>query len=220
MSDQQPPAARRPLTTRNAGWARALAAALARMRVRPDAISVASVVYAMAAGAALLLLPSAAGWQVPALLVASAAGIQLRLLCNMLDGMVAVEGGLRSPVGPLYNEVPDRIADTVILVAAGYALPQLPWSVELGWAAAALAMLTAYIRALGGELGAPGCFHGPMAKPHRMATLTVAVLAAACTSTWPWWPWILWSALAAIVLGAAITSLRRLLAIAAVLRSR
>ena len=52
--------------------------------------------------------------------------VQLRLLCNLLDGMVAVEGGRSSPVGALYNEVPDRVADSLLLVALGYAVG-IPW---------------------------------------------------------------------------------------------
>lgn len=46
------------------------------------------------------------------------AGIQLRLLCNLFDGMVAIEGGKKSDVGSLYNEFPDRIADSLLIVAA------------------------------------------------------------------------------------------------------
>ena len=33
-------------------------------------------------------------------------GVLGRLLCNLLDGMVAVEGGKRSKSGELYNDVP------------------------------------------------------------------------------------------------------------------
>ncbi len=34
------------------------------------------------------------------------AGIQLRLLCNMLDGMIAVDTNHRTKTGELYNEIP------------------------------------------------------------------------------------------------------------------
>ncbi len=215
---------RRPLKTRGRAWAQALAAALARRRVAPNAISVASIAFAALAGAAFVAWPHAVGWQQPVLLVAAAAGIQLRLICNLLDGMVAVEGGLRSPTGDLYNEVPDRISDSLILIGLGYGLAAwarpLPWSADLGWAAALTAMLTAYIRALGAGLGLPGCFHGPMAKPHRMALLTAAALASAALVAFTWTPWILWGALALIVAGSLITCARRLAAIAAFLRAR
>jgi len=176
------PSSRRPLKTRGKAWAMALAGLLARRRVPPNLISVLSVAFAAGGAAALVVLPLAGGrgWSI-ALALAAAAGVQLRLLANMLDGMVAVEGGLRSPVGDLYNEIPDRFADLLLLAAAGYAAATSPWPlpVATGWCAAALALTTAYVRALGASLGTPHFFHGPMAKPHRMFLLTLACIAAA-----------------------------------------
>jgi phosphatidylglycerophosphate synthase len=89
--------------------------------------------------------------------------------------MVAVEGGRKSPLGVLYNEIPDRIEDSVLIVALGYAAA-VP---VLGWYGALAAAVTAYLRLLGGTLGLPQDFRGPMAKPHRMAALTAGCLAAA-----------------------------------------
>jgi phosphatidylglycerophosphate synthase len=99
-------------------------------------------------------------------------GVQLRLLCNLLDGMVAVEHGKQSQLGVLYNELPDRVSDSVLFVALGYA-SGLVW---LGWLGALLAALTAYIRLFGAALGFAQDFCGPMAKQHRMAVLTVGCL--------------------------------------------
>jgi phosphatidylglycerophosphate synthase len=159
--------ARRPLASRSTRWAAFLATAAVRIGLTADGISVLSLVFAAAGSAALLWVP--APWN----LLACAAGIQLRLLCNLLDGMVAIEGGRKSKVGALYNEVPDRAADSLFLVALGHAIG-IPW---LGWLAALAAAVTAYIRVLGGTFGLAQDFRGPMAKPHRMATLTVACLA-------------------------------------------
>ena len=115
-------------------------------------------------------------WQAtPAGLIAAAACIQLRLVCNLIDGMVAIEGGKRSPVGAIYNEFPDRIADSLLLVALGYAAG-IAW---LGWLCALLAALTAYIRVFGGSVGLAQDFSGVMAKPRRMAMLTAACVAGA-----------------------------------------
>lgn len=169
MSTASPTPARRPLKSRGRASVRRLAAALAARRVSPNLISIASVVLAAAGGAALAAAPEA-----PALLLAAAVTIQLRLLCNLLDGLVAVEGGLRTPDGELYNEVPDRVADTLLLVGAGYGAG-VP---ELGWAAALAAALTAYVRAFGGALGQAQDFSGVMSKPRRMALLTLASLVA------------------------------------------
>ncbi len=37
--------------------------------------------------------------------------VGVALLANLFDGMVAVEGGLGTPSGILFNDFPDRIAD-------------------------------------------------------------------------------------------------------------
>jgi phosphatidylglycerophosphate synthase len=201
---------RRPLKSRSSGWARGLAAWLARTPVTPNQISVASVGFA-AAGAWALLMARA-----PWALLGCAACVQLRLLCNLLDGMVAVEGGKGSPVGSLYNELPDRIADSVLIVAAGYAAG-VPW---LGWSGALLAMCTAYIRTLGGALGLPQDFRGPMAKQQRMAVLTCAcVLGAAEAAVWHSHH-ALRAAVWVIALGALLTCGTRTLALARALTAR
>jgi phosphatidylglycerophosphate synthase len=166
---------RRPLKTRSRPAAAALASALGRRGVRPNHVSLAGVAFALVAAGALVALPHVSAPLQAALLVAAAVAIQLRLLCNLLDGLLAVEGGLQSATGELYNDVPDRFADVVIIVAAGYAIVW-DWGGPLGWAAASAALLTAYVRVLGGALGARQHFLGPMAKPHRMAVLTAACL--------------------------------------------
>ena len=103
--------------------------------------------------------------------LAAAAMIQLRLQCNLYDGMVAIATGRASPVGEIYNDVPDRISDSALFIGAGYAVGSNP---TLGYVAALAAMFTAYVRAVGKAGGAKQEFCGPMAKQHRMALLTVA----------------------------------------------
>lgn len=160
---------RRPIAARGAGWTRGLLRLLLATPITPNQISVLSVVFAGFGAWALLAAPAR-----PWLYLVAALGIQLRLVCNLMDGLVAVEGGRSSKLGSLYNEFPDRIADSMLIVALGYAIGQ-PW---LGWAGALAAALTAYVRATGGALGLPQDFRGPMAKQHRMAILTAACLLA------------------------------------------
>src|ERR1700760_2848927 len=83
---------RRPIQARNTRWAAAFAMKLALAGVRPNWISWASVVCAVFAGAALVgarLTPQPV--VDAALYVLAILGIQGRLLCNLFDGMVAVE---------------------------------------------------------------------------------------------------------------------------------
>jgi phosphatidylglycerophosphate synthase len=91
----------------------------------------------------------------------------------MLDGMVAIESGRTSPVGELFNEVPDRVSDAAILVGLGYSAGGSP---ALGWALALAAVFTAYVRAEGRVAGAAQDYGGPLAKPQRMFGVTVIAL--------------------------------------------
>lgn len=215
-----PTGSRRPLKTRQSRWARSLAAWLAARGVSPNAVSLASVVFAALAGSCLWLSLDASGGTRGWLLVAAAAFVQLRLLCNLLDGLIAVEGGLGGPVGEIYNDLPDRFADVLIFVGAGLALRALPHGMTLGWVAAVAALLTAYVRVLGGAVGLPQDFRGPMAKQHRMALVTGGCLAGAAEAAFRRPPRLLYVALAVVVLGSAVTIARRTTRIARGLRER
>lgn len=106
----------------------------------PNQMSAASVVAAVLGAVAYggaVVAPSAGA----AYLVAAATFIQLRLLAHLLDGLMAVEEGKRTPTGVLYNEFPDRIADTVLLAAAGYASG---WP-AIGWLAARAPNLSTHL---------------------------------------------------------------------------
>src|SRR6185312_3101640 len=83
---------RRPIAARKAGWAHWLAAQAAGAGASPDLISALSFAFA-ALGGAFLLGAGALGapWLRAALLIGAAAAIQLRLVCNLIDGLVAVE---------------------------------------------------------------------------------------------------------------------------------
>lgn len=141
------------------------------------------------------------------LLLAGAAFCQLRLLCNLFDGMVAVEGGKAEADGPFWNEFPDRVADIAIMAGIGYGLA-MP---GLGWAAAGFCVLTAYVRELGRANGAPSDFSGPMAKQHRMALITGAGVISAFEFLWHGRGEVLAAALWIVAIGAGLTALGRAL---------
>ena len=205
-------ATRRPLNSRDTRWARALATRLGASRITPNQISQASFGFA-ALGLLFFWAASATGGIAQALaLILAAATMQLRLLCNLLDGMVAIEGGKSAPTGPFWNEAPDRAADTLFLAGAGLAAGQP----TLGLAAAAFAIATAYIRELGRAEGFPADFSGPMAKPHRMAALTIGALIAAVHAT----DWTLTVTLWIIALGTVATILRRAIRLLNALQAR
>jgi phosphatidylglycerophosphate synthase len=221
------PTDRRPIAARERRWSRAVARRLVSWNVPANGISVAGMASGVLAGVALAATahahPRAGSAPERALWVAGAVLVQLRLLANMLDGMVAVESGTASRVGELYNEAPDRVSDAATLIGLGYAAGGSP---SLGYVAACLAIFTAYVRTLGKAAGAPNDFCGPMAKQQRMFVVTLAALYAGLTPR-HWQPLFgpggTWSvpaaALGVIVAGCVVTTARRLSHVSRALRA-
>ena len=83
---------RREIPQRSSRWAAKAADLLAAAKLTPNQISVGSVLFAAAGAVALIWSGNASDAVVRAVLLAVAAAcIPLRLLLNMLDGMLAVE---------------------------------------------------------------------------------------------------------------------------------
>lgn len=201
--------ARRPIAARSSAWAIALSGRLARAGITPNSISVVSVLFAAVGGLLIFYVANPLGW------LLGAACVQARLICNLLDGMVAIEGGMKSKTGAIYNEFPDRVADTFFLLPLGYAAGQ-PW---LGWAAALLAALTAYIRVFGGSVGLAPDFSGIMAKQRRMAALTAGLVAQSIEWSASPTHWSLLVTAVVIAAGSLVTCVTRTLTLARALES-
>lgn len=194
---------RRPIKTRSAGWAKRISAILVARDISPNQISVVSIAFALAGGASILVSNG-----IFASIICVIA-IQMRLLCNLFDGMVAIEGGKKSAVGAVYNEFPDRIADSILIVCLGYAIGLS----DLGWFAALAAALTAYVRVFGGSIGQKQDFRGPMAKQHRMAVMSLALLGNVFESFAYGTHYSLMVALVVILVGSCVTCVTRTLSI-------
>src|SRR5437868_5801804 len=208
---------RRPIAARDHAWARAVASLLARRGISANTISLFSLACGVTAGVAFA---GTHGWPggARALWLIGALLVQLRLAANMFDGMVAIASGTTSPLGELYNEIPDRISDSAGLIGLGIAAGS--WG--LGSVAALAAVATAYVRAVGKASGAASDFCGPMAKQQRMFLVTLAALwLGLAPGSWRQAPWdvsFLPLLLLVIIVGSALTAARRLLRIAASLR--
>ncbi len=201
---------RRPIRTRDTRWAGATARWMGNVGLRPNQISLLSVLCGALSGSSFAAVGlSATPTMKCACFVMAAMGIQLRLLCNLFDGMVAVEGGFRTKSGELFNELPDRFADAFIFIGCGYSFAQPVWLPELAWTAAVLAIITAYVRTLGASMSVGQQFQGPMAKQHRMAVMTLFAIVNAVAVFFTSSSLILISTLGLIVMGTLITIWRR-----------
>ncbi len=207
---------RRPISSRKWPIFQTVSRKLATSGVSPNVISVTGLVMAVLAGVCLAVtgcvespLTDRFLWLSAGLLV------QLRLLANLLDGMVAVESGKTSPLGQLYNEVTDRFADLAVLIGLGHAQGGEPLS---GYLAGCLAILGAYVRTEARLAGAPQDYAGPMAKQHRMFVVTVVAVSLGVMPTnlslhCPWMGYpigVVRIGLAVIIAGTFIMIVRRL----------
>ena len=162
---------RRPLKSRGSNWAKATAKTLASTGITPNQISILSIVMAL-----ISMFCFYYSSHNSILLITGAIFIQMRLLCNLFDGMVAVEHGKKTSTGDIYNDFPDRLADVFIIMGLALSVREMPHAIHIGWAASVFAVMTAYVRVLGRSLGTESYFIGPMAKQHRMFLITLSAI--------------------------------------------
>lgn len=199
---------RREVASRNTKWANKFAQWLAQKSITPNQISMMSIIFSAIGGG--ILLCSSLGAKIPLYIsfIVYILCIQLRLLCNLFDGMVAVEGQKKSPNGDLYNDIPDRFSDALLIIPAGYVAGG--WGIELGWSAALLAVMTAYFRWIGAYKTGEHFFDGPMAKQHRMALLTLTAAIGIVTIHIGYYNYVFLISLIVMNIGLIITLIRRL----------
>lgn len=194
---------RRDVSSRDTKIAQRAAAWLAQKRISPNMISIFSMVFACVSLLAFYLDYLSKTNHVFAMFLA-VLGIQGRLIMNLLDGMVAIEFNQKSLVGGLYNEVPDRISDSVIIFGSGLMAYNYKFGMDLAYLAMLLSAFTAYIRTLGASLHCAHHFAGPMAKQHRMALITLSCIISM------WYAPVFYIALMVMNLGLVLTCMRRL----------
>ena len=163
------PTSRRPIAAVFRQTGDAAARFCVRHGIHPDAISYLSIVAALIA-AICFWKSGASRW----LLIIAPLFCYLRLWFNMLDGLVDLIGqvprllGKASRRGEILNDLPDRISDIVIFVGVAHSGLMNPL---IGYWAAILAVLTAYVGLFGQALGVQRQFGGIMSKPWRMVAL-------------------------------------------------
>jgi hypothetical protein len=80
--------------------------------------------------------------------------------------------------------------------------------------------MTAYVRVLGQATGAGQHYLGPMAKQHRMAIMSLALLVAAMAIRWVLPAYFIYGCLVLIVAGCVITIARRVVRIVKILEEQ
>ena len=167
------PTSRRPIADGFRATARAVVRACVRLGISADAVSYASIGASLFAGVGLALAGRA-----PIFLLIAPAFCYLRLWLNMLDGMVAIASGSASRRGEIVNELPDRASDIFIFASVAHStFCRMP----IGYWAALLAVMTAYVGVTGQAVAGVREYGGLMSKPWRMVALHLGAWATWAT---------------------------------------
>jgi CDP-diacylglycerol--glycerol-3-phosphate 3-phosphatidyltransferase len=132
---------------------------LARAGVTANAVTVGAVVLSAAAGLWIALAPLSA-----APYLALPVVLFLRMALNAIDGMLAREFDMQSPLGGLFNELGDVVSDTVLYLPFGFH-PAVPWWAVIGVVIAAIWIEMVGVIAV--QIGASRRYDGPFGKSDR-----------------------------------------------------
>ena len=132
---------------------------LAALGVTPNQVTLTTIVLSLAAGAVIMVYPEK-DW--PILLVPVV--LTLRVAFNHIDGLLAVEHNMKTPLGAILNELADVVSDASLY---------LPLALIPGVAAVllvpvvVLGLLTEMIGVVAYSIGASRREDGPMSKKPR-----------------------------------------------------
>jgi len=153
---------------------RPLARGLVAAGITPNQVTVAAFLLSVAAGAAICRWPSSP-WPLLALPVV----LLVRMALNALDGMMAREHDLATPLGAILNEAGDVAADIALYLPLALVPSFHPWLVLM---VVVLAGLTELVGITAAAIGASRRYDGPMGKSDRALWISGLAIAAAL---WP-----------------------------------
>ncbi len=148
---------------------RPLTNALAGFGVTANQVTIAALLLSLIAGVALIFANQNSWLYLSLPLV-----LLVRMALNAIDGMLAREHGMLSPLGAILNELCDVIADVALYLPFAL-LPEISlWIIVLLVMAAIISEMTGVI---GIQIGASRRYDGPMGKSDRAFVFGAIALA-------------------------------------------
>ncbi len=153
---------------------------LANAGITPNQVTVTAICLSAALGGLILAFPEER-W----VLLLIPAGLLLRMALNAIDGMLAREYALKTPLGGMLNELGDVCSDTVLYLPFGL-VPGIP--PQLLVPTVLLAVISEMAGVVSVQIGASRRYDGPMGKSDR--AFVFGVLALLLGFGVPVGPWI------------------------------
>lgn len=150
---------------------RPLVLKLARAGMTANQVTLAAVVLSLAEGLFLFAsnASAAALWLLPVVLL-------VRMALNAIDGMLAREHNMKTPLGAVLNELGDVVSDTALYLPFAAAPGLSGPAVVLFVIAAALTEMTGVVSV---QVGASRRYDGPMGKSDRALAMSILAVALA-----------------------------------------
>jgi CDP-diacylglycerol---glycerol-3-phosphate 3-phosphatidyltransferase len=142
---------------------------LAKKHISPNQVTVSAILLSISMGTAIASFPQAPWvfFTLPFVLLG-------RMALNAIDGMLAREHHLTTPLGCILNELGDVISDIALYLP--FAL--VP-GIAPGWIVSIILLttLTELVGILGGSIAQKRCYDGPMGKSDRALVFGAVALA-------------------------------------------
>ena len=161
---------------------RPLMRGIAALGFTPNTVTLIAITGSIVAGAAI----SFAGAR-PALLLLLPVWLFVRMALNAIDGMMARELQMSTPLGAVLNELGDAVSDLGLYLPLAFVYERALWPVV---AFSIGAVLTEFSGVLGRAIGASRHYEGPMGKSDRAFVVGALGLAThlfpVIGKAWPW----------------------------------
>lgn len=166
---------------------RPLVASLFRAGVSANQVTILACAVSIAIGAVLAFMP-----QRHALFLLVPVWLFLRMALNAIDGMLAREFNLASPLGAYLNELTDVISDVALYLPFAFLPGSSPLLLGM---VIVLAVVSEYAGALAALIGARRRYDGPMGKSDRAFVFGVlGLLVGLGVDVTPAFAWV-WAAM-------------------------
>jgi len=139
---------------------------MSRMAITPDALSVISLVFAIAAG-----MLYAVSWDSTTLVLAAAALVLLNGVADAMDGELARSSGTAGKRGDFLDHVIDRYADVFIICGIFFGA-YVGW--RIGVAAVVGTLLTSYLGVQAQAVGVGRYYGGILGRADRLVIIMLA----------------------------------------------